>query len=255
MRFSLLFGTILLLAGAVFGFAAAQALSDNRFSDYLAAGYTNISFNQNYIESIRSQALDLENPQAVFDYVYARLPDTVRVYPTENYYYFRFFANNQAVWGNIRLDAEDRDKGLVSFGYFGAHNRPEAPEDLDYTSLFKQLGPEDGVSLTKQEPLRYTMVYRGKVVNFLLHDVPQTPPEGLQLAKGETFMVRTFDESGFQFALVFDADQSQFRFILDETVVLPDVLYELEPGLWAGRLSGFAYYRDQLGRAILIGVD
>ena len=42
-------------------------------------------FNQRWLEGLRSKALDLENVDEVFSYIFSNLPDEVVVYPTENY--------------------------------------------------------------------------------------------------------------------------------------------------------------------------
>ena len=42
----------------------------------------------------------------------------VTVYPTENYYYFKFVHAGVPIAGNLRLDPRDRDKGKVYFGYY-----------------------------------------------------------------------------------------------------------------------------------------
>lgn len=255
LRSPVFLGTTLLLTAVIFSSVVTGELVEGRLPSVRSTEQPSVSFNQNYIEKVLSIQLDLDNPLLVFDYVFARLPDTVTVYPTENYYYFRFYANSQAMWGNIRLDADDRDEGLLSFGYFGAHNKPEQPEDLDYSGTFKQLGVSDGVVVAKEDSLRYVVAYKGKTVIFNLHDVPQTLPEGFQLLENDKFLARTFDESGFQFILLYDESQPQFRFVLDETAPLPDVLYELGPGLLAGRLSGFVFYTDTMGQKVLVGVD
>ena len=53
----------------------------------------------------------------------SQLPDEVNVYPTENYYYFKFYEAGREVWGNIRLDVDYRKEGEVSFAYFSKLNR------------------------------------------------------------------------------------------------------------------------------------
>ena len=45
----------------------------------------------------------------------AKLPERVQVYPTENYYYFRFIHDGVRYVGNIRLAAANRDRGEVQF--------------------------------------------------------------------------------------------------------------------------------------------
>jgi hypothetical protein len=44
-------------------------------------------------EAMRPTTLAVEDPMAVFAFVFGSLPDRVKVYPTENYYYFRSYRN------------------------------------------------------------------------------------------------------------------------------------------------------------------
>src|SRR4051812_48465561 len=49
---------------------------------------------QSYVEDVlRQSALPINDTKAVFAFVLDSLPDRVKVYPTENYYYFRFVHN------------------------------------------------------------------------------------------------------------------------------------------------------------------
>src|SRR5438309_10707893 len=53
-----------------------------------------LNTNQTYQEeAARRTALDPSDPMAVFAFVIEGLPDRVKVYPTENYYYFSFLRN------------------------------------------------------------------------------------------------------------------------------------------------------------------
>jgi len=75
--------------------------------------------NQAYVgEAMRATTLDVADPIAVFAFVLDNLPDRVKVYPTENYYYFTFIHKGVPYAGNIRLDASNRDEGKVNFGYY-----------------------------------------------------------------------------------------------------------------------------------------
>jgi len=254
MRITLAVGIGLLVAGAVVGGAITRGL-DGQTEEPVEVAEGKIYFNQDFIEGVQSVTIDLDNPIVVFEHVFKQLPDEVRVHPTENYYYFKFWANSQEISGNMRLDAVNRDKGELSFGYFGAHNKPENIEDLSYVSDAKKLSKVDGVLVKKESALRYRVSYRGKSVVFQLNDLDQAVSSDFPLRSSEQYMARTKDESGFQFNLLYDSDKQSFHFVLDESVTLSDVLYELEEGLYIGRLSGFAFYEDELGRKILIGVD
>ena len=74
---------------------------------------------QTYAEdAMRKSTIDIKDPMSVFKFVLGNLPDRVKVYPTENYFYFSFFHNNIRYAGNLRLDIIDRDEGKVHFAYF-----------------------------------------------------------------------------------------------------------------------------------------
>ena len=66
----------------------------------------------------RPAAFDIKDPMAVLAYVLGSLPERVTVYPTENYYYFKFVHAGVPIAGNLRLDPRDRDKGKVYFAYY-----------------------------------------------------------------------------------------------------------------------------------------
>ena len=83
-----------------------------------------------------SKDLDINDPMAVFGFVLDSLPERVRVYPTENYYYFRFHPWRVPYVGNIRLDAADRDDGKVNFGYYPDY----APWRAETPVTFRLLG-------------------------------------------------------------------------------------------------------------------
>src|SRR5436853_7658580 len=75
--------------------------------------------NEAYIEDVtRPPALAIDDAMSVFAFVLDSLPERVKVYPTENFYYFRFVHNGVPYAGNIRLDPRDRDSGKVHFVYY-----------------------------------------------------------------------------------------------------------------------------------------
>lgn len=241
--------TLAFLAGAL----VAAKLLPRQHPSPGAAGP--VMFNQHLLENMTSEAVNVADPYATFAYVFARLPLEVTVYPTENYYYFRLYTAGHEINGNIRLDVNDREAGILNFGYFSAHPHPEQPTDLDLISEFIQLGADDGVTIRAVRPLVYHVTYADKTITFNLNDLNQALPGSVALAENETFIARTFDESGFQFLLIYDEATPQFRFLLDPTAPLPDVLQERAPRLAVGRLSGFAFYTDTHGRQALIGVN
>jgi len=210
--------------------------------------------NQSDLEEIAARSdLEIGNLKAVFAYLFASLPERVKVYPTENYYYFRFHHNGVPYAGNFRLDAADRDKGVIDFAYFPVLTGWRQDE----IETYKQLGSSDGVTVEKAAALTYTVSFAGKSVVFELNDLSGVkPPPGL-LNDDESYIGPIFDESGIQFFLVFNNRLKLFHYILNETTPVPDEIYEsrIAPRLVIGRRTGFAYYKDDFrDRKILVGV-
>lgn len=212
-----------------------------------------LATNQAYLEEInRATVLDTGNIMAVFAFVFASLPDTVKVYPTENYYYFTFIHNGATFTGNLRLDAADRDQGFLHFAYFHEYTAWQSGEDPAY----KKLGGADGVRVEKRGKLAYAAEFKGKQVLFELNDLSNVrPPEGFLLAN-ERYIGPIYDESGVQFFLVFNPEAKVFHYFLNETA--PSDIFaasSVSERIIIGRRTGFAFYKDKhRERKILIGV-
>ena len=231
------------------GLAAAAALACGAAAEDMPV----LHFNQAYVEeAMRPSTLDVNDPIAVFAYVFAGLPERVKVYPTENYLYFTFINNGAPYDGNIRLDASNRDQGKAIFAY--SEDLAEWRGETEVKHLI--LDESYGVQLEKVEPLVYRMTYKGKSVVFELNDLSGVRPPADALAPTETFIGPVFDESGIRFFLVFDRKLKIFHFVLDESVRVAD---QLEPAkrtdrILVGKRTGFAFYRDHLrDRKIMIG--
>src|SRR5205823_9027619 len=119
--------------------------------------------NQSYVEEVRhTTTLNVDDPMAVFGYVMSKLPERVKVYPTENYYYFGFMHNGIRYAGNIRLDASNRDEGKVIFAYFEDSSQWYDEPPVKHAIL----DASQGVTVEKIEPLVYRVSYQGKNVVF-----------------------------------------------------------------------------------------
>ncbi len=223
-----------------------------------AAGATDgggpqVKTHQSYIEELqRETPLDIADPLAVFGHVLSSLPDRVKVYPTENYFYFSFIHQGVTYHGNIRLDASDRDAGYVNFGYFEEYALWRAAANVRY----RHISPGDGVKVEALSRLSYRVSFKGKSVIFDLNDLSGVkPPEGM-LHASETYIGPVFDESGLQFFLVFNKEARIFHYILNETVKNPEVfdITKVSTRITIGRRTSFAFYKDKLDRQILIGI-
>ncbi|MEQ1745189.1 MAG: hypothetical protein ABMA02_07185 [Saprospiraceae bacterium] len=212
-----------------------------------------LSFNQDFIEGLNTP-FPLDSGKAMFDWVYQGLPDSVFVYPTENYYYFRAYVAGRWIWGNMRLGILDRDKGKLHFAYYYYVDNPTDPGEGDLQVV--NLDASNGLLLEKVRPLCYRTTWQGKKVIFQLNDLAQKPPARFDLPADEVFINRTCDESGFPFFLIYKGDQNHFMFVLNEEKAIPGKLVPLADGLVWDQLSGFVFYVDSLRqqRKILVGV-
>jgi hypothetical protein len=205
-------------------------------------------------ELLRATELRIDDPLAVFAFVLNSLPDRVKVYPTENYYYFSFAHQGVRYAGNIRLDRTDRDDGKAAFAYFV--DRGELQDDRD-ASFYRVLTGADGVEVAKLERLLYRVSYRGRSVLFELNDLSAVRPPAAALGPDEKFIGPIFDESALRFFLVFNTRLRVFHYVLDETVPVADqfVAARRADRILIGQRTAFAFYRDhKLDRKILIGV-
>lgn len=219
------------------------------------AGTTAVHTNQSYVEEARSEPdFVIEDKQAVFGLVLNSLPETVKVYPTENYFYFFFHYKGIKYAGNIRLDVADRDKGLVHFNYFKDFTGWQRDEN-DFGAV---MGAADGVTVKPAGKLAYDIEFKGKKVRFELNDLSAVKPPSDAVRKNETYIGPIFDESGLRFFLVFNEELKAFHYILDESAPLGD---QFNPAAAADRITigirtGFAFYADRFAnRKILVGVN
>jgi hypothetical protein len=209
--------------------------------------------NQSYVEDVtRPTTLNIDDVMAVFGFVMSKLPARVKVYPTENYYYFGFMHSGIRYAGNIRLDASNRDDGKVIFAYFEDTSQWYDDAPVQHAIL----DTAQGVTVEKVEPLVYRISYQGKSVVFALNDLRKVKPPAGALAPDETFIGPIFDESAIRFFLVYNAKLKIFHYVLDETEKVADSFFPSKKSdrILIGKRTGFAFYKDhRLDRKILIG--
>ncbi len=206
-----------------------------------------VRFHETWVEA-RQQALPVEDARAMLAHIFRQLPDRVTVWPTENYYYFSFSADGRDFGGNFRLHPEERDEGLINFAYF----------DTGDPSWFRHLllGEADGVTVRRLSNLNYEVTVEGRPVVFALNPISQDNPGPPLVLSGESFVGRSFDESGLVFLLVFNPAANGFIWVLDEPQPADTPLAPMSPDLEVHVVSGFVFHR-LLGEArrILVGVD
>ena len=241
-------------AGAM---ALAHALVGT--SDTAAAERLKLHTNQDYLEeAMATRVLPLDDPKAMFKLVLESLPPRVKVYPTENYFYFKFLHEGVPFAGNIRLDVLERDTGKINFAYFEDLAEWKAEDKVRHALL----DASHGVRVEKLAHLLYRVAIAGVSVEFELNDLSGAkPPDGL-LVEGERYIGPIHDESGMRFYLVYNGRLKIFHYLHDETAPRTDKLDPLPSTdrIVIGKRTGFAYYRDQRHgadkpeRKILIGV-
>lgn len=228
----------------------ASAEKDKARQDVLPVLHTN----QNFIEEVRNQStLDITNIKDVLGFILSSLPPKIKVYPTENYFYFSFYWKGHEFAGNLRLAARDRDKGIIHFAYFPAANASSADGEMHYKALNK----EDGVTVSKKSDLVYEVTFKGRSTTFELNDLQSMKPPKEIVGPDETFLGPMMDESGFKLYLMYNRKHKLFHYVLNEAEPLPDLFAPMQesPRITIGRRSGFAFYQDRvLNRKILIGV-
>lgn len=206
----------------------------------------------NIRDAMRADTLDIDDPLKVFAFVLNSLPEHVTVYPTENYYYFRFLHRGTPYAGNLRIEVGDKP-AVLHFAYY----RTQTPWHPEAKATEITLTDAQGVTLEKQDRLLYRVAYRDKGVVFALNDLSGVTPRANQLAPDERFIGPVFDESGVRFFLVFNDKLKLFLYIVDDNVPLPEETFPAHEGspIAIGRRTGFAYFRDlKLPRQVLVGV-
>lgn len=213
-----------------------------------------ISTNQTWIENLqKGKGLKIKNVDDAFKFVFSKLPNQVSVYPTENYYYFTFPANGAIYAGNLRLAAQDRDKGIIHFAVFKQANQANEAGEM----MYKPLTIKDGVTVDKLSPFSYRVSYKDKSIVFQLNDVSTVKPPKNIVANGEEYLGLVVDESGVRFFLFYNKIHKIFSYVLDETTDVLDQFSSIEENgrTLIGHRTGFALYdHHYLNRRVLIGV-
>ncbi|MEZ5326831.1 MAG: hypothetical protein R3F19_17420 [Verrucomicrobiales bacterium] len=252
----LLRGGHLCLSGLALGIVLAAG--DSPADDADPSG-VRLTLHEGLVDAWRAEdsAVDFENLRSVFWYVFSRIPNEVRVYPSENYYYWQLDMDGRHITGNIRFPARERDDGLISFAY--SERRVTRGEDSTRIVGRAMLGPDDGVTLTKARQGVYDLGYSDHFVRFHLESLSQSPPQDAQLLSGDEFVGRTCDESGLQFLLMYQRSAHYFFWVLDETEQGRGSVHfeEFESGVLIERRTGFVFRVDDAAanRKVLIAVQ
>ena len=218
-----------------------------------AAADSAIRTNEAYIEDVlRKPSFDIGAIDQVFDHVFATLADEVTVYPTENYYYFKFLHDGVPYAGNFRFDIADRDKGIVHFAYFSENN----PFTDQQVSDHRAYSAATGATVTRVDALSYSVTRKGRSVLFRLNDLRAVKPAPDLVGPDETYIGPVFDESGVRMFLLWNAPLKMFLYVLDESLHTESFFTSSASAqIRIGLRTSFAWYRDRYRpRYILAGV-
>lgn len=233
--------------------AASPVLAQEKLQEKLQE-LPKLQTNQDYIEELnRNAAAPVVDKKEMLAFVLKSLPDRVKVYPTENYFYFGFYSGGVRYAGNIRLDASDRDKGKLHFAYYIDNVEWKPDPAVNYATM----DIADGVKVEKVERFLYRVTLGERSVLFELNDLSNVRPPQDVLDQDERYIGPVFDESGIRFFLVYNSKLKLFHYILDETIPVADKLHRIRSTdrILLGTRTGFAFYRDlKRERKILIGV-
>jgi hypothetical protein len=188
-----------------------------------------------------------------FRFIFSKLDSIITVYPTENYYYFRCSLSGVNIKGNIGLLAHGEDDRIVSFSYEEEYNVGSITQQPLIRELI--LTEDDNIYLKKISDFKYTIRFEGKTVTFNLYDIGMLPPVKATIGPAETYIGPSFDESGLQFYLIYNANRNSLFWILNEDNVVPEQFLSYTDDLLIGRSTEFAFFDDkENNRKILIGV-
>jgi len=211
---------------------------------------------EDWLLGLNHRGLKLEDARTVFDAVFARLPAEVRVWPTENYYYWQLASDGRSLQGNLRLPAGGPERGALAIAYGESLEFLDDSERAQRLAVSKTFGPTEGVDIRRPDPLTVEVTCNGRTVSFRLNPLPQEPPTGAQLGPEERFLQRTQDESGLRFHLMYHTIGRHFFWLLDESHPPPETFRPLADDVVIGRRTGFVFWSQPThgGRKVLASV-
>lgn len=241
----------------VFVFVIALVITStfylSRFYYISKKNFASVFTNEEFIKGIYN-SLDMSSPKEVFRYVFNQLEEDVVIYPTENYFYFIFFANGKSYKGSICLFTKFRDEGKVQFGYIeNGSNSSLSKKNLEEGGCI--FSEEDGIKIKKEDSFRYEVTFENKTVSFRMNDVGNKKPDNLILAPDEVYVGPNFDESGLTFSLIFNSKRKNLFWVLNESMFPVENFTTYGQDVLIGNRTDFAFLKDSLyKRKVLIAV-
>ncbi len=213
----------------------------------LAAG--GVGFNQTFIQGL-AECGPFE--QALFRI----LPETLVVFPTENYYYFHLGHCGEEFRGNLNFSLFYPEPEVRVVFYTTANlslqGETFSPRDSTVVKTFTR---KNGLRFEKLGEnlyrVRIPVFPKPLLVRFV--PIPQSPPPLPDTSRFE-FIFRTMDESGLLFVLTYDRKEQDFVWFLSDTQFVPVPLRQVgDDPIFVHERSGFVFVKT--GPALmLVGV-
>ena len=201
--------------------------------------------------------LHLDSADEVFDYVMDQIGEEVTVYPSENYYYFKFPASGKTVTGSLHLILNDPENMSIGLGY--VHKIEDKHRQKDYAMPGESLYYEDGDGVVEMEMIDdFTCLvnYKDRQIVFHLYKSGMKLPVKAILLPEEEYVGPSFDESGLQFYLIYNTEGRSLYWILNEDVFVPEAFAHVHSDVVIGDRTQFAFYLDSVNnRKVLVGVE
>lgn len=199
----------------------------------------------------------LDSAEEVLDYVLQQIGDEATVYPSENYYYFKFTASGKNIAGSLHLILNDTNDLRLGLGY--VQKVEDKQRQKDYAMPGGSLHYHNGkgkVSMRMLDDSTCKVTCRGKSVIFHLYQPDLGSPEKARLLPEEKLVGPSFDESGLQFYLLFNTKGKCLYWILNEDAFVPETFARISQNVVVGNRTEFAFYLDSANnRKVLIGVE
>ena len=191
-------------------------------------------------------SLDITDTSRVITFILDSIKENAPVYPSEQYFYYKFKVGPRLISGNLRFC--NSKNGVVNFGYF---------DEFDPKIIFHGAIRNGVNGVVEKSHDKVKLIFAGRTRNFSLSKTlhPNShPPIKIDIAEDEELITQVQDESGFAFSLFYRGRSRQFYYCLRYS---PENLIAIKIGgadVFLGDTSRFAFVQDDLGRKVLIGV-
>lgn len=234
--------TLLALLGGVVAGCVSPAPVENRSSM--------LRTNQEFIEATEQSIPSINDVAFVLRYVFMNLPSEVKVYPTENFFYFEFGGDGRELKGAFRFPIMDPE--VLEFGFYDLVNYTR---EGDGNGSYRRFRKEDGLTFENIDRFHKRVTYMGKTITFVFNDLGWSLPKGAKLTADERYLGPIQDESGIKFHFMFNTTHNYFFFLLNDDKSVAEIFRRVNPEVIVGTRSKFAFFDDTANsRKLLIGV-